>query len=82
MPKLTTRFDVTEAQIKKFKLGEKVDVRLRGTIKELTASRVFEFALENEKGRRAPPSIEIEISSTKITGSNEFSDLAEDGDDG
>ena len=65
--------DVSEKDVKKLKIGEKVEVTIAGTVGMLSVppDGVDEFS-SAELG--------IKVKSKKIEGSNEFADLAEDKD--
>lgn len=80
----TTRVEVTNKQIKSFKLGQSVTVQLTGKITELEAERSFEdVALvgSGKKGKKEtfPPQVTIDVSKTSVKAdSNQFDDLIDD----
>lgn len=78
----TSNFDVTNKQIKGMSLGDTVTVTIKGKIIELDAERTIEDYETapggKSKSKTFPPNIRVEIDSTKIEGTNVFSELAED----
>ncbi len=82
MAEHTSNFDVTNKQIKGMSLGDEVTVTIKGTIIELEAERKIEdyevTSGGKSKSKTFPPNIRVEIDSTKIEGTNVFSELAED----
>lgn len=63
--------DVSEADVKKLKVGEKVEVKISGTVGMLSVP-------PDGVDESSSAELGIKVKSKKVTGSNEFADLAED----
>lgn len=76
MPKNTTRIDLSQTEVKKLSIGDKVTVRLTGKVVELEGERKMEFGPDDEE--KFPATMMVEVSKTEIDAPNEFSEMAED----
>lgn len=65
--------DITNKDLKKLTVGDKVSVRVTGTVKSISAGEPPEGEYE---GR--PPEIRLEPDKVSIEGSNVFADMAEE----
>ena len=80
----TIRLDVTEKDIKGLSLGDDVTLTVKGEIILLRAKEEYDSSMPGDKKSKPkvfPPAIEIKMASMKLSGENEFSALADEGDD-
>ncbi|NIS77760.1 MAG: hypothetical protein GTO00_09140 [Deltaproteobacteria bacterium] len=70
--------DLTNSDLKDISIGDVVTVVVKGKVKSLDAG-MKPSAEEKEDGFTGfPPDMSIEITSTKVSKSNDFAELAED----
>lgn len=70
----TVVLDLTDKEIKKFNVGEKVTVTIEGSVGMLEIP-------PQGSSKEFPAIMGVRMTSKKIAGSNEFAKLAEDDDD-
>ena len=77
----TSRVELTDAEVKKLKIGQKATIKLTGKVMELEGSHKSEFVPEDGKAEIFPGSVRLEISSASVQQSNAFTEMAEDDED-
>jgi hypothetical protein len=70
----TMRVDVKDSVIETLNINDKVVLAVKGTIKELEASRTYD---EGDEKTTYPGQIILKVDSVKVTTPNEFANLAE-----
>ena len=70
----TIMLDLTDAEVKKFKIGEKITITIKGSVGLLSVP-------PDGSSKDFPAEIGIRMTDKKIVGSNEFAELAEDADE-
>lgn len=63
--------DVTEAQISKYKVGQKIEMVIKGTVQEIRMPSTIDSKWDK-------PSIRIEVNSKDVKGNNEYEKMAMD----
>ncbi len=70
----TIVLDLSDKEVKKFKIGEKIVITIKGSVGMLSVP-------PQGSSKEFPSEMGIRMESKSIQGSNEFAELAEDGDD-
>ncbi len=63
--------DISEADVKQLKIGQKIEVMIEGSVGMLSVP-------PDGVSKDMPPELGLRVSSKKVKGLNEFADLAED----
>lgn len=72
--------DSTDKQVKSLKVGDDVEITIKGKVKELEGSRTYKYGPDDDEDvDKIPARIGIQVKSQKLNGeANEFSRMAEE----
>lgn len=77
----TSRVELTDAEVKKLKIGQQATIKLTGKVMELEGSHKSEFVPEGGKAETFPGSVRLDISSASVQQSNAFTEMADEDDE-